>query len=56
MGLGLGYLSCAEAKLRNPGAKSGMYHIRTAAREFEAFCEMDTDNGGWMKLLTMAGE
>jgi len=40
--------TCKTLKERHPHLKSGLYNISIDGETFEAFCDMETDEGGWL--------
>jgi hypothetical protein len=45
--------SCTDIK-NNRDASTGIYYIRPgASSEFQAYCDMDTENGGWTQIINL---
>ena len=40
-------LDCSDILRRNPAAESGLYTIYPLGQPHSAFCDMETDRGGW---------
>ncbi len=41
-------LDCIDVLLKNSSSKSGLYRIYPSGQSACAFCDMETDGGGWM--------
>ena len=39
--------SCLDIKCKNAAAKSMVYTIQAGKLKKRAYCDMETDNGGW---------
>ena len=40
--------SCIDLKLNSIAVKSGIYYLKSGNKPaFKAYCDMETDNGGW---------
>lgn len=39
--------SCKVVKVENPQGGSGVYWINPAGKTFRAYCDQETDGGGW---------
>ena len=46
--------SCKEILENNPNSQSGVYTINPdGTNEFEVYCDMETDGGGWTKIASV---
>jgi hypothetical protein len=50
--------SCKDILEANPGASSGVYTLspKQDGNTFDAYCDMDTDGGGWTMCYTVGGD